>query len=102
MQREAVSVKWQDFAGFLQQLRLRRGLSQDRLAQLLRCSRIHIWRLEHCKRYPSGILLQLIRERCVPADHEDEMLRAFEYLHEFHLQRIELDAIPDTVRDHRI
>ena len=50
-------VRWQDFPGFMQRMRRRRGLSQQRLAELLGCDRTYICKLEHAQNCPSAVFL---------------------------------------------
>lgn len=50
-------VRWQDFPGFMQRLRRRRGLSQQRLSELLGCDRTYICKLERARNRPSGVFL---------------------------------------------
>lgn len=50
-------VRWQDFPGFMQRVRRRRGLSQQRLSELLCCDRTYICKLEHAQNRPSAVFL---------------------------------------------
>lgn len=50
-------VRWQDFPGFMQRMRRRRGLSQDRLSELLGCDRTYICKLERAQNRPSAVFL---------------------------------------------
>ena len=64
------AVTWQDFGKFLQHVRRRRGISQERLALLLGCHRTHIWRLEHGKNRPSNVFLHCLKGACPLMEHE--------------------------------
>lgn len=50
-------VRWQDFPGFMQRVRRQRGLSQQRLSELLGCDRTCICKLEHAQNRPSAVFL---------------------------------------------
>lgn len=50
-------MQWQDFPDFVQRLRRRRGLSQQRLSELLGCDRTDICKLERAQNRPSGVFL---------------------------------------------
>lgn len=75
-------VTWQDFGRFLQHVRRRRGISQERLALLLGCHRTHIWRLEHGRNRPSNVFLHSLKGACPLMDQEAEMLAKFIELYE--------------------
>ncbi len=68
---------WQNFGVFLQQVRRRRGVSQERLAELMDYRRIHIWRLEHGERHPSKQFLRLLAETITLTPAEAQQLAAF-------------------------
>ncbi len=67
----------QNFGVFLQQVRRRRGVSQERLAELMDYNRIHIWRLEHGKRHPSKQFLRLLADTLTLTPAEAEQLTMF-------------------------
>ncbi|GEM_PF-1569045 len=70
-------ITWQDFGAFLQQVRRRRGVSQERLAELTDYHRIHIWRLEHGERHPSKQFLRLLADTLTLTPAETKQLAAF-------------------------
>lgn len=76
-------VSWKDFGPFLQRLRRRRGLSQERLAEALGCHRTYIWRLEHGQNHPSRIFLHNLRVSFALAAEEAARLASFGQLREF-------------------
>jgi len=77
----AHEVTWDDFGVFLQRLRRRRGLSQERMADLLGCHHISIWRLEHRQRHPSKLFLHNLEHTCTLTEQEKRLLAAFVLLH---------------------
>lgn len=84
-------VNWCDFGRFLQRIRRRQGLSQERLAQLLGCHRTYLWRLEHGRNRPSSVFLHALRLSCNLAPHDADLLVAFMQLREYHLTELELE-----------
>lgn len=84
-------VNWGDFGRFLQRVRRRQGLSQERLAQLLGCHRTYLWRLEHGRNRPSSVFLHALRHSCDLAPHDADLLVAFMQLREYHLTELELE-----------
>lgn len=82
---EQRTVTWEEFGLFLRRLRRRRGLSQERLAALLGCHRITVWRMEKGDERPSVLFLRGI-ERVARiaglAEHEAHLLAAFIELRE--------------------
>lgn len=50
-------VRWQDFPDFMRRLRRRRGLSQQRLSELLGRDRTYICKLERAQSWPSAVFL---------------------------------------------
>lgn len=52
------AISWNSFGEWLCETRIQMKLSQTALANLLGCSRIHIWRLEKGERHPSKIFLR--------------------------------------------
>lgn len=79
-QHSASRVSWRDFGPFLQRIRRRRGISQDKLAESLSCHRTYIWRLEHSRNNPSSIFLQSLGLTCSLTTEESAMLSAFKQL----------------------
>jgi transcriptional regulator with XRE-family HTH domain len=77
------SITWEDFGPFLCRLRRRRGLSQERLAALLGCHRLTVWRIEHGER-PSRLVLRAIGRVDALTAHEARVLAAFVALREAH------------------
>lgn len=89
-------VTWQDFGRCLQQARVRRGLSQEHLAELLGCHRIHIWRLEHAARRPSKRFLRSLHQAC-PVFTDSRLQLAFEQMAEYRCDYVEVDGPPQTI-----
>lgn len=85
------ATSWSDFGAFLQRVRRKRGISQERLAQAIGCGRIHIWRLEHGETRPSRILMQNLRMVCQLSPDETSLLDAFARLREYRLDDLEAD-----------
>src|SRR5262245_1280013 len=77
-------VGWAEFARFLQQMRRRRGLSQERLAQVLGCDRTYIWRLEHSRNHPSRIFMHNLQQSFELTAREEALLKYFASLREQH------------------
>jgi transcriptional regulator with XRE-family HTH domain len=75
-----VDPEWSDFGEFLRATRLRQGLTQQSLAAVLGCQRIHIWRLEHGKRRPSITLLRLVAATLPVTSDEQAVLITYERL----------------------
>jgi transcriptional regulator with XRE-family HTH domain len=74
-----------DFGPFLRRLRTRQGLSQEKLAEIMGCNRIHIWRLEHGERHPSRVFLKSLSNLGLIRDAADQqLLRALEQVIEYH------------------
>lgn len=73
-------VTWQEFGPFLRRIRRRRGISQEALAQMLKCHRTYIWRLEHGRNRPSSIFLHNLRMTITLAPQEVEAFNEFEIL----------------------
>lgn len=73
---------WDAFGGYFRRMRKRRGLSQERLANLLNCHRTHIYRIERGERRPSRVFLRLGVAMCGPSPEEMKVLRHFERLRE--------------------
>lgn len=74
---------WSMFSAFLRETRRRHGLTQESLAELLGCQRIHIWRLEHGKRRPSITLLRLLATTLPLTIEERGMLGQLEQLRRY-------------------
>ena len=70
---------WKEFGPFLQHVR-RRGISQGALAQMLKCHRTYIWRLEHGRNRPSSIFLNNLRMTVTLSPQEIAALEGFELL----------------------
>lgn len=98
MDSMAMRITWQDFGAFVQRLRRRQGISQERLGQMLRCGRIHIWRLEKNRRHPSRVLLTRIGQMEGLTPQEAEVLTAFGFLCEFHREAVDVNT-SQTTRD---
>lgn len=79
----STDVSWRDFGPFLKRLRLRRGISQETLAERLACHRTYIWRLEHGRHHPSRIFLRSLELACDLTPEEGATLRVFDQLHEY-------------------
>lgn len=75
-------ITWEDFGPWLGRLRRRRGLSQERLAALLGCHRITVWRMEKGEERPGILLLRGIERVAGLAEHEAVRLAAFIELRE--------------------
>lgn len=73
-------IEWADFGHFLIEVRRRRGLSQERLAALLGCHRISVWRIEHGQRRASGLFLHCLGEALDLSAFESERLAKFQEL----------------------
>lgn len=58
-------------------VRRRRGISQERMAEMLGCHRISIWRLEHGLRYPSSLFLRNLGLSYPLTESEAESLSKF-------------------------
>lgn len=83
-------VSWRDFGPFLKRLRMRRGISQETLAERLACHRTHIWRLEHGRHHPSRMFLRSLELICEPlTEEETAALRVFDQLHEYRMDEAE-------------
>ena len=85
-----ILVSWQKFGEFMRRLRVRQGLSQERLAHLLGCDRTYIWRLEQGRNRPSRIFLYHLRNTCVVTPQDSRILLGFMQLHEYHCDELEL------------
>ena len=85
-----IFVSWQKFGETLRRLRIRQGLSQDRLAHLLGCDRTYIWRLEHGRNRPSRMFLHHLRNTCVGTAHDSRILLGFMQLHEYRCDELEI------------
>ncbi len=86
-----------DFGPFLRRLRTRQGLSQEKLAEMMGCSRIHIWRLEQGERYPSRVFLRLLGSQgliCNTADQQ--VLKAFEQVIEYRWDGNDTEGVTAT------
>ena len=81
-----VAVSMSEFGPFLHSIRIRTGLSQERLADLLGCTRIHLWRLEHGHRRPGKQFLRLLPHACALLPHEHAKLKIFEELVVYHAE----------------
>ena len=77
-------VGWTDFARFLQQVRRRRGLSQEKLAEVLGCDRTYIWRLEHSRNRPSRIFVHNLQQSFALTAQEVSQLTCYTSLREQH------------------
>lgn len=78
-------VTWSDFGPFLKRLRMRRGISQQRLAAQLGCDRTYIWRLEHGRNHPSRIFLRSLGQTYALAIEEAAAVASFVSLRVFAL-----------------
>src|SRR5260370_36795020 len=67
---EKMHITWADFGPFLGRLRRRRGLSQERVAALLGCHRITVWRIERGETRPSILFLRSVERITGLAEHE--------------------------------
>ncbi|MFI5277374.1 MAG: helix-turn-helix domain-containing protein [Ktedonobacterales bacterium] len=74
---QELDISWSDFGPFLKRLRMRRGLSQERLAERLGCDRTYIWRLEHSRNHPSRIFLHDLEQTIVLTAQEAAALARF-------------------------
>lgn len=79
---EQRTVTWEDFGPFLRRLRRRRGLSQERFAELLGCHRITVWRIEKGQECPSLLVLRGIERVIGLGEGEERWLTAFLELRE--------------------
>jgi transcriptional regulator with XRE-family HTH domain len=68
---------WNDFGGWLQGVRKRQGLSQEKLAELMGCTQNYIWRLEKGERCPSKEFLRLLGHELPLTASEKQQLTAF-------------------------
>lgn len=55
-------VTWQDFSHYLRAIRNSRQLSQRGLADLIGCTSLHVYKLEHGRSHPSKPLLLVLRQ----------------------------------------
>jgi len=83
---------WLEFGPFLRRMRLRRGISQARLAELLGCDRTYIWRLEHHDRHPSKFFLQSLTTVLNFSVDEEEIIGEFIRLTLTHRDSVPLAA----------
>jgi transcriptional regulator with XRE-family HTH domain len=83
-------IERKSFGAWLKVLRERQNLSQQKLAEALGCNRIHVWRLENGRRYPSRILLHSL-ERIFPAIEDKRILNAFAQMVEYDCDEIYLE-----------
>ena len=74
---QEVAILWSDFGPFLKRLRVRLGISQERLAAQLGCDRTYIWRLEHGRNHPSRIFLHDLEQTIVLTAQEAAALERF-------------------------
>lgn len=86
------AMTWLDFGAFLQRLRRRRGISQEKLASMLQCHRTYIWRLEHGRNRPSSIFLHSLKATCSLNGEEVALLEAFEQMRRHHCDEIDPSA----------
>lgn len=85
-------ITWQDFSLFLRTVRLKQGLSQERLAKLLGCDRTYIWRLENRNdRRPSRVFLRHLAGTCTLSRSEMAQLAGFESLRMYHCDDIDVE-----------
>ncbi len=82
-------VSWRDFGPFLQRVRRRRGVSQEKLAASLGCHRTYIWRLEHGRNHPSRIFLHNLALTYALSAEEAAMLAVFAQLREYGIDEAE-------------
>lgn len=88
---QELAVSWSDFGPFLKRLRMRRGISQQRLAAQLDCDRTYIWRLEHGRNHPSRIFLRSLGQTCALAVEEAAALASFVSLRVYPLDELLAD-----------
>ena len=74
-------LTWKDFGPWLGVLRRRRGHSQQRLAEMLGCDRVTVWRIETGKTRPSRLFLHNLLQTYPLTPDETEHLTAFAQLH---------------------
>ena len=86
-----IHVSWQMFGKVLLRVRRRQGLSQERLAQLLGCSRNYIWRLEQGRNRPSRMFLHHLKNTCTLTSQDLRILAGFIKLHEYRCDELELE-----------
>jgi transcriptional regulator with XRE-family HTH domain len=89
-----MKITWQQFGAWLQQVRKRRGLSQENLAELMRYHRIQIWRLEHGRSRPSIQFLQLLQYKVALTPDELHWRATFEQMAAYHCEVIEQASVP--------
>lgn len=82
---------WSDFQKILREIRNFHGLSQGQLATLIRCSRIHINRLENGSRKPSKFLLILIGQNLNLTKEQQNKISGFITMREYNCNEIYLD-----------
>ncbi len=87
-------ITWQHFGPWLRQVRIHRGLSQERLAEAMRYHRIQIWRLEHEECRPSKQFLQLLQYKVTLTPGEMVWRAAFEQMVAYHCGEFEIDDEP--------
>ncbi|SRR5579885_1942148 len=74
---------WNDFRGWLQGVRKRQGLSQEKLAELMGCTQNYIWRLEKGERCPSKEFLRLLGYELPLTVSERQRLTTFLHMAEY-------------------
>lgn len=84
-------IERKSFGTWLKVLRERQNLSQQRLAEALGCNRIHVWRLENGRRYPSRILLHSLERLFPPTIEDKRIFNAFEQMVEYDCDKVYLE-----------
>ena len=86
-----MTITWHDFEAWLQQVRKRQGLSQERLAETMGYTRIHIWRLEHGDSHPSTRFLQLLQYKVALTPVEMKWRAIFEKMAAYHCEDMKIE-----------
>jgi transcriptional regulator with XRE-family HTH domain len=91
------NIEWKDFGPYLKLLRENKRFSQSDLAQIIGCTRTHIWRLETGNRRPSKMLLHSLRQHLARNSYDILVISAYEQMIEYNIDHIDVNLLEPVV-----